>query len=72
MFPNDAIYCFRDISRYKALNPGLDAFIQCHTCLNSFRMSASDSYVGKYTKQKLLGKGTFGEAWLVVSTASGR
>jgi len=35
-------------------------------------MSASDSYVGKYTKQKLLGKGTFGEAWLVVSTASGR
>ena len=35
-------------------------------------MSASESYVGKYTKQKLLGKGTFGEAWLVVSTASGR
>ena len=21
MFPNDAIYCFRDISRYKTLNP---------------------------------------------------
>ena len=39
---------------------------------NSSRMSASESYVGKYTKQKLLGKGTFGEAWLVVSTASGR
>ena len=38
----------------------------------SFRMSASESYVGKYTKQKLLGKGTFGEAWLVVSNASGR
>ena len=35
-------------------------------------MSASESYVGKYTKQKLLGKGTFGEAWLVVSNASGR
>ena len=41
-------------------------------CINYSRMSASDSYVGKYTKQKLLGKGTFGEAWLVVSTASGR
>ena len=38
----------------------------------SFRMSASESYVGKYKKQKLLGKGTFGEAWLVVSNASGR
>ena len=24
MFPNDAIYCFRDISRYKTLNPGCD------------------------------------------------
>ena len=41
-------------------------------CLNSSRMSVSESYVGKYTKQKLLGKGTFGEAWLVVSTVSGR
>ena len=35
-------------------------------------MSVSESYVGKYTKQKLLGMGTFGEAWLVVSTVSGR
>ena len=41
-------------------------------CLNSSRMSVSESYVGKYTKQKLLGMGTFGEAWLVVSTVSGR
>ena len=24
MFPNDAIYCFRDISRYKTLNPDSD------------------------------------------------
>ena len=24
MFTNDAIYCFRDISRYKTLNPGHD------------------------------------------------
>ena len=24
MFPNDAIYCFRDISRYKTLNPAPD------------------------------------------------
>jgi len=24
MFPNDAIYCFRDISRYKMLNPDGD------------------------------------------------
>ena len=22
MFPTDAIYCFRDISRYKTLSPG--------------------------------------------------
>ena len=43
-----------------------------HKNYMSFRMSASESYVGKYTKQKLLGKGTFGEAWLVVSNASGR
>ena len=41
---------------------------RCQDC----RMSSSESYVGKYTKQKLLGKGTFGEAWLVVSNASGR
>jgi len=35
-------------------------------------MSESDSYTGKYGRIKLLGKGTFGEAWLVVSKASGR
>ena len=35
-------------------------------------MSESDSYVGKYCKQRLLGRGTFGEAWLVVSRQSGR
>ena len=36
------------------------------------QMSESDSYVGKYSKQRLLGRGTFGEAWLVVSRQSGR
>lgn len=35
-------------------------------------MSESDSYTGKYARVKLLGKGTFGEAWLVVSKQSGR
>ena len=34
--------------------------------------SSSESYTGKYDKKKLLGKGTFGEAWLVVSRTSGR
>ena len=29
--------------------------------------SNSESYTGKYDKKKLLGKGTFGEAWLVLS-----
>ena len=32
----------------------------------------SESYTGKYDKKKLLGKGTFGEAWLVMSRASGK
>lgn len=32
----------------------------------------SESYTGKYDKKKLLGKGTFGEAWLVISRASGK
>ena len=26
MFPNDAIYCFRDISRYKTLSPGWEHY----------------------------------------------
>ena len=34
--------------------------------------SNSESYTGKYEKKKLLGKGTFGEAWLVISRSSGR
>ena len=34
--------------------------------------SSSESYTGKYDKKKLLGKGTFGEAWLVISRSSGR
>ena len=34
--------------------------------------SNSESYTGKYEKNKLLGKGTFGEAWLVTSRSSGR
>ena len=34
--------------------------------------SNSESYTGKYDKKKLLGKGTFGEAWLVISKSSGR
>ena len=34
--------------------------------------SNSESYTGKYDKKKLLGKGTFGEAWLVNSRSSGR
>lgn len=34
--------------------------------------SSSESYTGKYDKRRLLGKGTFGEAWLVLSKASGR
>ena len=38
---------------------------------NLFRM-AEDGNLARYEKKKLLGKGTFGEAWLVVSTASGR
>ena len=29
MFPNDAIYCFRDIWRYKTLSPGC-TFVQIH------------------------------------------
>lgn len=32
----------------------------------------SESYTGKYDKKRLLGKGTFGEAWLVISRASGK
>ena len=32
----------------------------------------SESYTGKYDKKKLLGKGTFGGAWLVMSRASGK
>ena len=38
----------------------------------SFIRMAEGDIVARYKKQKLLGKGTFGEAWLVVSTASGR
>ena len=34
--------------------------------------SNSESYTGKYDKKKLLGKGTFGEAWLVLSRVSGK
>jgi len=34
--------------------------------------SNSESYTGKYDKKKLLGKGTFGEAWLVISRTSCR
>lgn len=30
------------------------------------------NYSGKYDKRRLLGRGTFGEAWLVVSKSSGR
>lgn len=35
-------------------------------------MALSDSYLGKYDKVKLLGRGTFGEAWLVMSRISNR
>ena len=49
-----------------------DPYMESCIDFNSCRMSVSESYVGKYTKQKLLGMGTFGEAWLVVSTVSGR
>lgn len=35
-------------------------------------MALSDSYLGKYDKVKLLGRGTFGEAWLVMSRLSNR
>ena len=62
MFPNDAIYCFRDISRYKTLNPG------CNTELNEMPENRN----GKIDKEYISWKKSIEEVLLKNKTKSQR